>query len=68
MSFLRKLEKRFGRLDILIDNAATNPYFVDMLGVDESVWDKTNDVNLKGLFFNYTCDTSHYRVWRRGSR
>lgn len=45
------VQERFKRLDILVNNAATNPYFGDMLGADEGVWDKTNDVNLKGPFF-----------------
>ncbi len=47
----REVKDRFGRLDILVNNAATNPYFGDMLGADEGVWDKTNEVNLKGPFF-----------------
>ena len=42
---------RYGHLDILINNAATNPYFGDMVNADEKAWDKTNDVNLKGPFF-----------------
>lgn len=42
---------RYDRLDILINNAATNPYFGDMINADEKAWDKTNDVNLKGPFF-----------------
>jgi NAD(P)-dependent dehydrogenase (short-subunit alcohol dehydrogenase family) len=50
-ALFKEVQKRFGRLDILINNAATNPYFGDMLGADEGVWDKTNDVNLKGPFF-----------------
>ncbi|HPJ94499.1 MAG TPA: SDR family oxidoreductase [Deltaproteobacteria bacterium] len=45
------IKDRFGRLDILINNAATNPYFGEMIGADEGVWDKTFDVNLKGPFF-----------------
>ncbi|MFP4474909.1 MAG: SDR family oxidoreductase [Desulfatibacillaceae bacterium] len=45
------VKDKHGKLDILINNAATNPYFGDVLGVDEGVWDKTNDVNLKGPFF-----------------
>ena len=45
------IEKTYGRLDILVNNAATNPYFGEMAGVDESVWNKTFDVNLKGPFF-----------------
>lgn len=46
-----EVQERFGRLDILVNNAATNPYFGEMLGADEGIWDKTNDVNLKGPFF-----------------
>jgi NAD(P)-dependent dehydrogenase (short-subunit alcohol dehydrogenase family) len=46
-----KVKERFGRLDILVNNAATNPHFGDMLNADEGVWDKTNAVNLKGPFF-----------------
>jgi NAD(P)-dependent dehydrogenase (short-subunit alcohol dehydrogenase family) len=45
------IENSHGRLDILINNAATSPYFGDMLKADEKAWDKTNDVNLKGPFF-----------------
>ncbi len=50
-ALFKEVRDRFGRLDILVNNAATNPYFGDMLGVDEGVWDKTNEVNLKGPFF-----------------
>jgi len=50
-ALFEEIKDRFGRLDILINNAATNPYFGDMLGADEGVWDKTLDVNLKGPFF-----------------
>ncbi len=46
-----QIKGKYGRLDILINNAATNPYFGEMMGADEAVWDKTNEVNLKGPFF-----------------
>ncbi len=46
-----EIKSKFGCLDILVNNAATNPYFGDMLGADAGVWDKTFDVNLKGPFF-----------------
>lgn len=45
------VQQACGVLHILVNNAATNPYFGDMLGADERAWDKTNDVNLKGPFF-----------------
>ena len=46
-----KIQADYGRLDILVNNAATNPYFGDLLGAEEWAWDKTNAVNLKGPFF-----------------
>ena len=46
-----KIANHYGRLDILVNNAATSPYFGDMIKADERAWDKTNDVNLKGPFF-----------------
>jgi len=45
------LKEKYGKLDILVNNAATNPYFGDNLNATEEVWDKTVDVNLKGYFF-----------------
>jgi len=46
-----RIRKDYGRLDILVNNAATNPFFGDVLSADEKAWDKTVDVNLKGYFF-----------------
>ena len=40
--------ERFGALDILVNNAATNPYYGPTLGVDVARWDKTFEVNLRG--------------------
>ena len=42
---------RFGKVDVLVNNAATNPYFGPLLGIDEGAWDKTFEVNLKGYFW-----------------
>jgi NAD(P)-dependent dehydrogenase (short-subunit alcohol dehydrogenase family) len=41
---------RFGRIDILVNNAATNPYFGPVLSAELSAWDKTFEVNLRGVF------------------
>ena len=38
----------FGRIDILVNNAATNPYLGPTLGVDPARFDKTVQVNLRG--------------------
>ena len=43
--------ERFGALDILVNNAATNPYYGPTLGVDEARYDKTWQVNLRGPLF-----------------
>ncbi len=43
--------ERFGRLDVLVNNAATNPYFGPTLEVDVERYDKTMDVNLRGPLF-----------------
>jgi NAD(P)-dependent dehydrogenase (short-subunit alcohol dehydrogenase family) len=42
--------KRFSRIDILVNNAATNPYFGPVLDAEISVWDKTFEVNVRGIF------------------
>src|SRR4051812_37261697 len=42
---------RFGGIDILVNNAATNPYYGPTLDIDESRWAKTTDVNLKAPLF-----------------
>ncbi|MGF1469760.1 MAG: glucose 1-dehydrogenase [Sandaracinaceae bacterium] len=40
----------YGRVDVLVNNAATNPHFGPMLSVDGGAWDKTFEVNVKGYF------------------
>ncbi|MEP7111744.1 MAG: SDR family oxidoreductase [Ilumatobacteraceae bacterium] len=43
--------EQFGGLDILVNNAATNPYYGPTLGVDEGRFDKTFQVNIRGPLF-----------------
>jgi NAD(P)-dependent dehydrogenase (short-subunit alcohol dehydrogenase family) len=38
----------FGRIDILVNNAATNPYFGRTIDIDLPRYDKTHEVNLRG--------------------
>jgi NAD(P)-dependent dehydrogenase (short-subunit alcohol dehydrogenase family) len=40
--------ERFGSADILVNNAATNPYAGTIIGVDPARLDKTYEVNLRG--------------------
>lgn len=41
----------FGRIDILVNNAAANPTMDAALDVTERAWDTIMNLNLKGLFF-----------------
>lgn len=43
--------KKFGKVDVLVNNAATNPHFGPLVDIDEGAWDKTFEVNLKGYFW-----------------
>jgi NAD(P)-dependent dehydrogenase (short-subunit alcohol dehydrogenase family) len=40
-----------GRLDICVNNAATNPYFGHILDTDLGAYNKTVEVNIRGYFF-----------------
>jgi len=46
-----EVERRFGRLDVLVNNAATNPYYGHILDTDLGAFQKTVDVNIRGYFF-----------------
>jgi len=41
----------FGRVDVLVNNAATNPHFGPLMTADDGAFDKTIEVNLKGYFY-----------------
>lgn len=41
----------YGTVDVLVNNAATNPIFGPLMDADVAAWDKILDVNLKGIFF-----------------
>ncbi|MHB1533845.1 MAG: SDR family oxidoreductase [Acidimicrobiales bacterium] len=40
--------ERFGWVDILVNNAATNPHYGPLVDIDRGRWDKTLQVNLYG--------------------
>jgi NAD(P)-dependent dehydrogenase (short-subunit alcohol dehydrogenase family) len=50
-NLVKKVVGEFGRIDILVNNAATNPTLAQALDVDERAWDSIMNLNLKGLFF-----------------
>jgi NAD(P)-dependent dehydrogenase (short-subunit alcohol dehydrogenase family) len=45
------IRENHGRLDILVNNAATNPYFGHILDTDLAAYNKTVEVNVRGYFF-----------------
>jgi NAD(P)-dependent dehydrogenase (short-subunit alcohol dehydrogenase family) len=49
-SLVERVQYHFGGLDILVNNAATNPHFGPFLTAEDSHWDKILDVNVKGYF------------------
>ena len=48
---LREIDAQHGRLDILVNNAATNPYYGPAIDMDLAAWQKTVDVNIRGYFW-----------------
>ncbi len=50
-NLVSKVKEEFGRIDILVNNAATNPVMDSALDVGERAWDSIMNLNLKGLFF-----------------
>lgn len=46
-----QIRSRHGRLNILVNNAAANPYFGHVLDTDLAAYQKTVDVNIRGYFF-----------------
>ncbi len=42
--------ERFGRIDVLVNNAGIAPLYDEVVGVGEALFDKIIDVNLKGPF------------------
>jgi NAD(P)-dependent dehydrogenase (short-subunit alcohol dehydrogenase family) len=48
---MQEIDRRHGRLDILVNNAATNPYFGPALDMSLAAYQKTVDVNIRGYFW-----------------
>jgi NAD(P)-dependent dehydrogenase (short-subunit alcohol dehydrogenase family) len=51
VALVKAAVEAFGAVDVLVNNAATNPYFGPMLDIDDAAFDKTFEVNVKGTFW-----------------
>lgn len=59
-----RIDEQLGRVDVLVNNAATNPYFGPVRGLTEPAFDKTVEVNVKGYL--YMCQQAAARMVPRG--
>jgi NAD(P)-dependent dehydrogenase (short-subunit alcohol dehydrogenase family) len=50
-NLVKKAMDEFGHIDIMVNNAGTNPTFGSVFDVEEGVWDVITGLNLKGYFF-----------------
>merc|ERR1712183_1241415 len=50
LGLVNEIKTKFGKLDILVSNAAVNPYFGPTLETPEMAYDKIMDVNVKSTF------------------
>ena len=53
---------RFGRVDGLVNNAATNPYFGPLIDTPDAAIDKTFEVNVKGYLYGARALVKHVRT------
>ena len=57
----------YGRVDILVNNAATNPHYGNILDAEDSLWMKTIEVNLMGNVWLCQAVVPHMRAQGGGS-
>src|SRR5947209_8355120 len=51
VALVEEAVRKFGKVDVLVNNAGTNPYFGPLAEAPEAAWGKTFEVNLKGYFW-----------------
>jgi NAD(P)-dependent dehydrogenase (short-subunit alcohol dehydrogenase family) len=50
-ALIAKVKSEHPCIDVLVNNAATNPFFGPILDASREAWDKTMSVNLRSIFF-----------------
>lgn len=50
-NLVSETKRHLGRIDILVNNAATNPVFGPVQNIDERAWDAIMNTNVKSAFF-----------------
>ncbi|WP_045119363.1 glucose 1-dehydrogenase [Haliangium ochraceum] len=66
-ALFERAASEFGKVDALVSNAATNPYFGPLIDTPEAAIDKTIEVNMKGYLSAASAFVKHVRA-RKGER
>jgi NAD(P)-dependent dehydrogenase (short-subunit alcohol dehydrogenase family) len=61
-AMMAKALERFGRVDGLVNNAATNPYFGPLIDTPDAAIDKTFEVNVRGYLYCARAFVKHARA------
>jgi NAD(P)-dependent dehydrogenase (short-subunit alcohol dehydrogenase family) len=61
-NLVAKTVEKYGTVDILVNNAATNPHFGTLLDAEDSMWQKTIEVNLLGNVWLTKVCVEHMRA------
>jgi NAD(P)-dependent dehydrogenase (short-subunit alcohol dehydrogenase family) len=61
-AMMAKAVERFGRVDGLVNNAATNPYFGPLIDTPDAAIDKTLEVNVRGYLYCARAFVKHART------
>ncbi len=66
-NLVERIKNEWGGVNILVNNAGTNPYYGPLLEAEERAWDVTMNVNLKGPFLLSQLVARAMREQRGGS-
>ncbi|EAR01789.1 glucose 1-dehydrogenase [Maribacter sp. HTCC2170] len=66
-ALIEKTMDKYGRIDILVNNAAINPYYGPLEGSDEVVFDKIMEVNVKAPWLLSNLALTHMKEKGGGS-